>query len=57
MFSSNGPKNLPYDEIFKIFNVYFHLFISGESASYFLGMIMLIKLLGTLAQTNVRVDS
>ena len=57
MFSSNGPKNLPYDEIFKIFNVYFHLFISGESASYFLGMIMLIKLLGTLAQTSVRVDS
>ena len=61
MFSSNGAhkgsKSLPYDKIFKIFKVYFHLFISGDSASHFLGMIMLIRLLDTLAQTNVRVDS
>ena len=31
-------------------------FISGDSASHFPGMIMLIRLQGTLARTNVRVD-
>ena len=58
MFSSNGP--IRGQKVFlmtKSSRFLFYLFISGDSASHFLGMIMLIRLLGTLAQTSVRVDS
>ena len=60
MFSSNGP--IRGQKVFLMtkssrFVMYiFICFISGDSAPHFLGMIMLIRLLGTLAQTNVRVD-
>ena len=40
-------------DIFVMFSISF--FISGDTASYFLGIIMLIRLLGTLAQTGVGV--
>ena len=58
MFSSKGP--IRGQKVFFMtkssrFLIYiFICFISGDSASHFLGMIMLIRLLGALAQTNVR---
>ena len=60
MFSSNGPirdQNVFLMTKSSRFLMYiFICLISGDPASHFLGMIMLIRLLGTLAQTNVRVD-
>ena len=41
-------------EDFVMFSI-LNFLISGDSASYFLGIIMLINLLGTLAQTGVEV--
>ena len=61
MFSSNGP--IRGQKVFLMtkssrFLMYILIcFISGDSASHFLGMIILIRLLSTMAQTNVRVDS
>ena len=60
MFSSNGP--IRGQKVFLMtkssrFLMYICIcFISGGSTSHFLGIIMLIRLQGTLAQTNVRVD-
>ena len=61
MLSRNGPirvqKVFLMTKSLRFLKYIFICFISGDSASHFLGLIMLIKLLGTLAQTNVRVDS
>ena len=57
MFSSNGPirgqKVFLMTKSSRLLMHIFISFISGDSASHFLGMIMLIRLLGTLAQTSV----
>ena len=57
MFSSiRGQKVFLVTKSSRYLMYIFICFISGVSASHFLGMVMLISLLGTLAQTNVRAD-